>query len=476
MHFRLILTGRLAAHAQGCLRPCAALPPGSDAAPPGSLCLLRRIGEGFRQRAIPRRDCQKPFRGARIPLRRQKAEPRPPRVQAVAQNAPRPLGRQFRRRRPQRVPDRARRRTQKVPSVLSAARVPIRRKPDRRPARVCQHPKPARPDAPFLPSLLPRPRRLFALFSRPAAPKHVRPSSLHPWFLLVPFSPPMRRIAPAPQGMPAVWLTAPPACAASFSSNSRGASPFLHCHAGRSFFRQFPSPASPPGRSPRPMPFAPITTVPSQVSLSRSRQSPANAFFSLPAYHAPAPLSPAFRHPGKFSASKLLPLAAPFTSHRPLPAVRSFRCLLAAVRLPCRPLPVTRPRCRPLPAARFLPSAFPAAHFLPPASCRPPSLPPASCHSSSLPPDASSALFPTAHCIFHSAPCRLPYPFRPLSPHPSPYTLPAQSCPMRSTSESPPRLPALCPAMPFISTPFLPSPFSFVFSRGKEHSPARAPC
>ena len=226
--------------------------------------------------------------------------------------------------------------------------------------------------------------------------------------------------------MPAVWLTAPPACAASFSSNSRGESPFLHGHAGRSFFRLFPSPAAPPGRSPRSMPFAPITTVPSQVSLSRSRQSPANALFSLPAYHAPALLSPAFRHPGKFSASKLLPLAAPSTSHRPLPAVRSFRCLLAAVRLPCRPM--------------HPPLCFP-------------------------PPTASSILLPAAY----------PTRFAPRPPIPHP----VHSLPKAARCAQPPkapRLPALCPAMPFISAPFLPSPFSLVFSRGKEHSPARAPC
>ena len=126
------------------------------------------------------------------------------------------------------------------------------------------------------------------------------------------------------------------------------------------------------------------------------------------------------------------------------------------------------------PTAHFLPFAPSAAYFLPPASCRPPSLPPASCRPPSPPPDASSALFPTAHGIFRSASCRLPYPLRPPIPHPI-HSLPkAARC--AQPPKAHPRLPALCPAMPFISAPFLPSPFSLVFSRGKEHSPARAPC
>ena len=145
MHFRPISAGRLAAHAQGCLRlhtaaslrrPCPCRPPAlyicrtASTSPyicrlpvPGKGCQIgftvslnpsptalfrrfysmysvhiapdhpaaipplfrrRRIGKGFRQRAIPRRNRQKPLLSARISLRRQKAEARPPRVQAVA--------------------------------------------------------------------------------------------------------------------------------------------------------------------------------------------------------------------------------------------------------------------------------------------------------------------------------------------------------------------------------------------------------
>ena len=409
--------------------------PHMPCSPPGSLCLLRRIGEGFRQRAIPRRDCQKPFRGARIPLRRQKAEPRPPRVQAVAQNAPRPLGRQFRRRRPQRVPDRARRRTQKVPSVLSAARVPIRRKPDRRPARVCQHPKPARPDAPFLPSLLPRPRRLFALFARPAAPKHVRPSSLHPWFLLVPFSPPMRRLAPAPRGMPAVWLTAP-------------------ARLRRLFLVKFSWSISVPPRSCR-------SLILPAVSVACRAARPLAPAHALRANHHCAFASIAFSFPAKPAQCPFLtpsiPCAHPAFS-RFSPPGKIFR--LQAPATCCTPHLPPPTSCRPL--------------SLPPASCRPLSLPPASCHSSSLPPDASSALFPSAHCIFHSAPCRLPYPLRP--PSLILYT-PCPKLPDALRLRKPPRLPAPCPLpRAALCKRLLPSPFSLVFSLGKEHSPARAPC
>ena len=247
--------------------------------------------------------------------------------------------------------------------------------------------------------------------------------------------------------MPPFGLRRPPACAASFSSNSRGASPFLHGHAGRSFFRQFPSPAAPPGRSPRPMPFAPITTVPSQVSLSRSRQSPRNALFSLPAYHAPPLLSPAFRHPAKFSTSKLP--ATCCTPHLPPPTSTPSACSS----------PRRQPRCCwSVPPSRALP--LPVHSVLAARPTHPPPLfpPPTALlfHSALLAAYASSAR-PSLTLYVRA---RLPEAARCAQPPESP---PKTSCP-------------ISPAMPFASAPFLPSPFSLVFSRGKEHSPARAPC
>ena len=157
---------------------------------------------------------------------------------------------------------------------------------------------------------------------------------------------------------------------------------------------------------------------------------------SLPFLLPVSPRAPSSAYPAKFPCKQHLP---PQNPHRFHDAAR-----IAPPYFPFLPLPFL---LSPL-------SAFSAARF--------------------LPPDASSALFPSAHCIFHSASCHLPYPFRPLSPHPSPCTLPAQRCPMDLDSESLLELPAPAQSRP-LQTPaaLLISPC--LFSRERKFSRARSP-
>ena len=247
----------------------------------------------------------------------------------------------------------------------------------------------------------------------------------------------MRRIAPAPQGMPAVWLTAPPARLRSL------------------FLVKFSWRISVPPRPCRPI-------IPTAVSVACRAARPLAPAHALRANHHCAFASIAFSFPAKPGQCPFLtpsiPCARPAFS-RFSPPGKIFRLQAPAT---CCTLHLPPPTsCR---------SLLPL-----PTCCRPPSQPPASCHSSSLPPDASSALFPTAHCIFHSASCRLPYPFHPPLPHPSPCTLPAQSCPMRSTSESPPKTSCPLSSHDFYKRPFSALPILLcLFSREKIFSRARS--
>ena len=114
---------------------------------------------------------------------------------------------------------------------------------------------------------------------------------------------------------------------------------------------------------------------------------------------------------------------------------------------------------RPASLSFHYPSYFPHRPLFPlPTRCRP--MHPPLC-------------FPTAHCIFHAASCRLPYPFRPSPPIPHPVhsllkdALWAWTPKVSSNSLPLPRA-ALCKRL-------LPSSFPLVFSLRKENSPARAP-